>query len=159
VWSSSGGWRSRGTPAVHGSGAQFGDSTGINTTLFFFSADDRAAMASLAASELSEIRVFISRFEEVGDPRMIMSHWWLHGYASPPPGAPTLMGDGVDVGTLMLGEEDWFVLPAEWARKIVSGEAAGIAWGGVGERYMLASRPEDQQSTAARNGSLRIMVM
>jgi hypothetical protein len=152
------GWYADGHQLVHGSGEEFGDPSGVHTTVFLYSAEELAAMRELAGVRVLSAEVSMTRFATLSDPRMVLSHWLLHDMSAIPSGAPTFVAPamGVDSGQVALGQQAWMPLPTGWIESIIAGTAQGIGWGGVTGRYMLS--PHISDPTEPRNGTLRITV-
>lgn len=153
-----GGWTSDADPLIHGSGEPWGNTNGIHTTVFVYSADTLSQMHALAGVRVESMEVSISRLAVPSDARMVLSHWLLHNMTEIPAGAPSFIapGMGLDSGSLALGQQAWMPLPVGWADALINGSAAGIAWGGVTGRYMIGQPLTEPLAPA--NGTLRITV-
>lgn len=151
------GWLPNGSMLVHGSGEPFGNENGVHTTVFRYSADSLASLRQLAGVRIVSAEVSLTRTLGYSDPRMVLSHWLLHNmsdFNAPPVMMPPAMG--IDGGSAALGQQVWAQIPVGWVEAMISGVAAGLAWGGVTGRYMLAAPLSDP--VLPRNGTLRITV-
>lgn len=137
----------------HGDGLAWGDANGSQTTFFFYTTADFAA---LATGTVTAFKVYLERSTNGGDPGLVLSRWWLHDHASKPVSNP-IVGSSYDSGSLGRGQSGWLDLPLSWADSLIDGSASGIAWGGVAERFQVARNVAIVPGTP-RTGDLKITV-
>lgn len=151
--SSDPGWRPEADDWFHGDGYSWGDNAGVQTTCFFYGSVDFAA---LAGATVTAFYVWLERAAYGGDPAAVLSRVSLHNHATMPVGEP-ILGASTDSMSYSRGTGLWAPLPTAWADALIAGDAQGLAWGGVAERYCVAQHT-DVGAIPQRLGDLSIVV-
>lgn len=150
--STSPGWRAEADDWFHGDGFSWGDNSGVQTTCMFYGS---ATFAALAGATVTSFSVWLERATYGGDPAAVLSRVNLHNHSTMPVGEPT-MGATSDPVSLSRGGGQWVSLPTAWADALIAGTSQGIAWGGVAERFCVATNTN--VGTTPRLGDLKIVV-
>lgn len=131
-------WRPAADDYYHGDGWVWGDTYGSQSTYFFYGSPN--PFLPIAGATPTKLEIYIARDNASGDPAVVLSQWFLHGYASKPAGDPLPSESTTvyDAGLLARGQSGWIELPAEWAAALVTnGAHKGIAWGNTAGRYQV----------------------
>lgn len=145
------GWRPSSDDYQHGDGWAWGETSGVQSTYFFYGAPN--PFLPILGGDFTKFEVYLARTIDSGDPGAVLSHWFLHGYSSKPTGEPTANDSVADAGLFTRAQEGWVELPTSWAYSLTeNGTQKGLGWGGVDGRFQVAP------STEPLTGTLRITV-
>lgn len=139
----------------HGDGFVWGDNNGVQTTYFFFGANN--PFHRLYGAVVTKCEVFLSRYTTGGEPGPVLSKLGLHAHKEKPDGEPTPGPASIDAGELNRGDGVWIEVPTEWAKQLIIGAyATGWYWGNCFERFQMAQNVDN--SVNPRIGMVRITV-
>ena len=148
-------WRPTASDYFHGDGWVWGDTSGQQTTYFFYGSPN--PFVEIVGGSITKFEVNIGRASTGGDPGPVLSHWRLHPYASKPAGEPTPNDSEYDAGLLTRGQSAWVELPTAWGQSlIVNSTHKGLAWGAIADRYQVATNPVSPTPPTA--GTIRFTV-